>query len=193
VSAPTPVPSPVPSPALPERPELERVDEKFIAEMRGFGVPISDQDPGWTIDMAHAICATARDGRSHRYPPGVHTVIKLTEGMMENNPDWTRQQASRFTNGAVDHYCPDVRGPSQREIATMPPDERYLATLQDRLGITPVDDSLVRAAHQVCTWKEQGWWTDKIIDAMNSPNPREDELVIVETATDIYCPQYSDR
>jgi hypothetical protein len=75
----------------------------------------------------------------------------------------------------------------------MAPDERYLAALQDRLGITPVDDSLIQAAHQVCIWKEQGWWTDKIVDAMNSPNPREDEHVIVETATDVYCPQYRDR
>jgi len=166
------------------------VDGTFIAEMRGFGVPVADNDPHWTIDLAHAVCATARDGQPNRYPPGVHTVVQLTEGVMENNTDWTRQQATRFTNGAIDYYCPEIWGPSEKEIAAMPSDARYLAELQSRLGITPVDDSLVQAAQQVCTWKAQGWRTDKIIDAMHSPNSRDDERMIVEIATDVYCPQY---
>jgi hypothetical protein len=181
-------PEPLPPPA-----ELQGIDGKFVAEMRGFGVPISDEDPGWTTDLAHAVCATAQDGGRDRYPPGTFTVNMLTKGVMENNADWTRQQASRFTNGAVNYYCPDVWGPSQRKIAAMPPDDRYLAMLQDRLGITPVDDSLVRVGHQVCAWKEQGWWNDKIVDAINSPNPRDDEQVMVEMAIDVYCPQYSGR
>jgi len=63
----------------------------------------------------------------------------------------------------------------------------------DRLGITPVDGSIVRAGHQVCIWKEQGWRTDKIVDAINSPNPRDDEQIIVEIATDVYCPPYGGR
>lgn len=181
-SAPAPPPTPPP-------PILNGPDGEFIAEMKGFGVPISDQDPQWTIDLAHAVCATAHDpGR----PPGTHTVILLTEGVMENNPDWTRQQASRLTNGAVKHYCPEVWGPSQEKIASMPPDARYLAMLQDRLGITAVDDSLVQAAHQICARKAQGWSTGQVVDAMNSPNGREDEWVIVETAVNVYCPRYAD-
>ncbi|WP_229480848.1 DUF732 domain-containing protein [Mycolicibacterium mageritense] len=173
-------PPPQPSPAL------SGVDGQFIAEMKGFGVPVNDQDPQWTVDLAHAVCATARDG----HPPGTHTVTLLIEGVMENNPNWTRQQASRLTNGSIKHYCPEVWGPSRQEIASMPADARYLATLQDRLGITPVDDSLIRAAHQVCIRKSQGWSTDQVVDAINSPNERDDERVIVETAVDVYCPEY---
>ena len=57
----SPAPASPPAPAaLPEPAGLEGVDEKFIAEMRGFAVPIADNDPRWTIDLAHAVCATAR-------------------------------------------------------------------------------------------------------------------------------------
>jgi hypothetical protein len=190
----TAAPAPVsPSAVLPPpRPSLPAADEKFLAELRSFGVPVSDKDPGWTLGLAHAVCDTVHDSPS-RYPVGTSTVINLIDGVAQNNPDWSRQQASRFTNEAVDTYCPGVRGPSQQKIAKMAPDTRYLAMLQDRLGITPVDDSLVGAAHQVCVWKEQGWWNDKIVDAINSSNSREDEQVIVETAITVYCPQYGDR
>lgn len=179
-----PPPSVAPSPQ-----ELNAAAGQFIAEMKGFGVPVSDQDPQWTVDLARAICATAQ-GNHVRYPPGTHTVIVLIDGVMENNPDWTRQQASRLTNGAVDHYCPTVRGPSPQEIGMMAADDRYLATLQDQLGVTPVDDSLVRVAHQVCIRKSQGWLNNQVIDAMNSPNSRDHERVIVETAIGVYCPGY---
>jgi len=75
----------------------------------------------------------------------------------------------------------------------MPPDARFRAVLQDQLGVTPVDDSLTRAAHQICTWKAEGWWTDKIVSAMNGSNPPEDEQIIVETAVQVYCPQFATR
>jgi hypothetical protein len=187
-AAPPPTLAPPPGPPPPV--VLQGVDGKFIADMRRFGVPVSDQDPQWTVNLAHALCATVHDS-PQRYPVGTNTIGLLVKGVMENNPDWNRQQATRFTDGAVDQYCPDVRGPSPGDIAAMPPDARYLATLQDRLGMTPVDDSLVRAGHQVCDWKAQGWWNDKIVDAINSPNSRADEQVMVEVAVDVYCPQFS--
>ena len=169
-------------------------EDPFLAELRRYGVPVSQSDPQWTINLAHALCDTAQDPVTrYRYPPGGHTITVLTKGLRENDPTLTWQQAFRLTNSAVDHYCPEVRGPSQQQIAAMAPEPRYLALLQDRLGITPVDGTLVAGARQVCALKAQGWLTGQIVDAMNSPNPREDEQAIVEAATEVFCPQYRAR
>lgn len=196
-SANPPTPTPpatapqTPLPPTTEKNNLPDGDTEFVAKMRDFGVPVNDKDPEWTVMLAHAVCATATDPNSPgRYPPGKHTQNELTKGVMENNPDWTWQQAWRFTTSTIAHYCPDVAGPTQQEIAAMPDDDRYLAILQDRLGITPVNDSLVSAGHKVCDLTGQGWWPDKIIDVMNGPNPVADKQVIIETAISVYCPQY---
>ena len=181
--------APVPPTEAPSQPALSGVDGEFIAVLRGYGVPVSDEDPMWTIDLAHAVCGVAHDA-PQRYPPGTATLVVLAGGVLKNNPDWTRQQATRFVTNAVDYYCPDIRGPSQREIDSMPPDARYVALLQDRVGITPLDDSLKRLAYQVCDWKTQGWINDRIADAIDSRSTPEDEQVIVETAIEVYCPQY---
>lgn len=172
--------------------ELPGIDGEFVRQMRGFGVPVSDDDPQWIVDLARATCAAAVEGAETDYPPGTATVTHLVETLMNMNPDWTRQQASRFTSGTIDQYCPSVRGPSRDEIAALPDDERYLAVLQDRIGITPIDgdDSLLRVARQVCIWSGQGWNTDRMVEAINSNNPPEDERVIIDTAVDVYCPQY---
>lgn len=180
-----------PAPPEPPRPvQLAGEDGAFITEIRGYGVPVSDQDPQWSANMGHAVCDTVRDGGPTRYPPGTWVVMNLSNAVMTNNPGWTKQQSSRFTNAAIDHFCPYVRGPSRQEIAAMPPDARFLAMLQDRLGITPVDGSITRAGYQVCTWKSQGWSTSQIVDAMDSPNPPEDERSIADAAVEVYCPQY---
>lgn len=188
----TPAPPP-PTPATPTPPVLHGVDGEFIAAMRDYGVPVSEQDPQWTIDQAGAICAAAEDNPP-LYPPGTATVLVFIGGLMKNNPDWTRQQATRFTNVAVDYYCPWLRGPSQQEIAAMPPDQRYLAMLQDRLGITPTDNgvSLINAARQWCSLKAQGWGNSQVTNATTlSGNDRKDLPEMVEIAIDVYCPEFS--
>lgn len=180
--------SPAPPPS-PGSPKLDSTDQKFIDEMHEHGVPITDKDPDWTLSMAKAVCGVVHDAPASKYPPGTYTVIKLTDGILENNPGWTRQQAARFTNEAVKYYCPDVRGPSQQQITKMPPDARYLAMLQDRIGFTPVDNTLAQAGRQVCAWKQQGWGNDKIVDAIDGPSTIEDKQAIVETAIAVYCPE----
>ena len=178
VTRPAPVATPTP-------PKLSGVNAEFIAELKRFDVPVNDLDPQWNISMADAVCKTGAD-----MAPGTHAILLLTNAVMENNPSWDKRQASRFTNSAIDHYCPKVAGPSQDEINAMPPDARYLARLQDRIGITPTDNTLIGAAHQICEWQAQGWTVQQMTDAINSPNPPDDERIIVETATDVYCPQY---
>ena len=187
--------SPLPTPATPTPPVLQGVDGEFIAAMRGYGVPVSEQDPQWTVNQARAVCAAAQDNPG-RYPPGKDTVLAFVKGVMENNPDWTRQQATRFTDVAVDYYCPWLRGPSQQEIAAMPSDQRYLATLQDRLGITPTDNgvSLINAARQWCGLKAQGWQNYQVVNATTlGSNDRKDLPEMVEIAIDVYCPEFSGR
>ena len=187
--------SPLPTPATPTPPVLQGVDGEFIAAMRGYGVPVSEQDPQWTVGQARAVCAAAEDN-PRRYPPGKDAVLAFVKGVMENNPDWTRQQATRFTDVAVDYYCPWLRGPSQQEIAAMPSDQRYLTMLQDRLGITPTDNgvSLINAARQWCGWKAQGWQNYQVVDATTlGPNNRKDLPEMVEIAIDVYCPEFSGR
>jgi len=187
--------SPLPTPATPTPPVLQGVDGEFIAAMRGYGVPVSEQDPQWTVGQARAVCAAAEDN-PRRYPPGKDAVLAFVKGVMENNPDWTRQQATRFTDVAVDYYCPWLRGPSQQEIAAMPSDQRYLAMLQDRLGITPTDNgvSLINAARQWCGWKAQGWQNYQVVDATTlGANDRKDLPEMVEIAIDVYCPEFSGR
>ena len=161
--------------------------------MRGYGVPVSEQDPQWTVDQARAACLAAEDN-PRRYPPGKDTVLAFVKGVMENNPDWTRQQATRFTYSAVDYYCPWLWGPSPQEIAAMPPDQRYLAMLQDRFSITPSDNgaSLINGARQWCSLKAQGWGNGQIVNATTlSENNREDLPEMIEIAIDIYCPEFS--
>lgn len=189
-AVPAAAPAAIPAPPEPTPVKLEGADGKFIAEMRGYGVPVSDQDPQWSANMAHAVCATVHDGGPTRYPPGTWVVMQLTDAVMTNNPGWNRQQASRFTNGAISHFCPEVWGRSKQEIAALPSDERFLAMLQDRLGITPVDNTLINAGHQMCVWKSQGWTTSQIVEATNSPNSPDEEQTIVEIAVDVFCPQY---
>lgn len=168
-------------------------EEQLLATLRRYGVPVSEADPRWTANLAWAVCATARDGGPRRYPPGSATMSALVNGVMGNNPDWTRQQASRLVIEAVKTYCPEMTGPTQDEIAALPTDQRYLAMLADQLGITPVDDSLVRAAHQICRLWDQGWYFDQIAAQINSRNTDEDERILVDIATRVYCPQYSGR
>lgn len=194
---PAPTTTATPQPRLPKRtpaPPLADADATFLDKLRGFGVPINDSDPMWTVSLGRALCATALDPvSSHRYPRGSHTVSLLTKGLVEADPTLTPQEAFRLSNAAVEHYCPEVRGPSPREIAAMPPEARFLAMVQDRLGITPVDGSLVAGGRQVCELRASGATADQILDGMNSPNPREDEVVIVELATAVFCPQYAGR
>ncbi len=183
-AAPSPVAVATPSPKA-----LSGIDGQFIEEVRGYGVPVSDRDPDYTVKTARAMCATARDSPT-AYPPGTHTMNKFVTAMLELNSEWTRQQAYRFVNSAADYYCPDVRGIGTAAIAALPPDARFLAMLQDRLGITPSDGTLLAGGRQVCALRATGQSLDQIVDGMNSPNPREDERVIVETAVSVFCPQY---
>lgn len=185
--------TPPPAPTPPPLPALKGVDGKFIAEVRGYGVPVNDHDPQFTVNLAQATCATVRDKGPTQYPPGSSTLRHLTEGIMSLNHDWSYQQASRFTNSAVNYYCPEVRGPSKQDIAAMPPDQRFLAMLQDRLGFTTSDHgvSVINGAQQWCTWKAQGWGNDQIVDqSAASQISRDDMRKLVEIAIDVYCPQY---
>jgi hypothetical protein len=172
---------------------LTPAEEQLLANLRRYGVPVSEADPLWTASLAWAVCATARDGGPGRYPPGTDTMTALVQGVMDNNPGWTRQQASRLVLEAVNTHCPEMTGPSPQQIAAMPPDQRYLAMLADQLGITPVDGSLVRGAQQICALWAQGWYADQIAREINSPNSEDDERIIVDIATKVYCPQYSGR
>lgn len=187
--------SPRPTPATPTPPVLQGVDGEFIAAMRGYGVPVSEQDPQWTVDQARTICRAAEDN-PRRYPPGKDTMLAFVKYIKENNPDWTQQQATRLAHGGVDYYCPWVWGPNPQEIAAMPPDQRYLAMLLDRLGITPTDNgvSLINAARQWCGWKAQGWQNYQVVDATTlGTNNRKDLPEMVEIAIDVYCPEFSGR
>jgi hypothetical protein len=172
---------------------LTAAEEQLLANLRRYGVPVSEADPLWTASLAWAVCATAREGGPGRYPPGTATMTALTQGVMDNNPGWTRQQASRLVFEAVNTHCPEMTGPSPQQIAALPPDQRYLAMLADQLAITPVDGSLVRGAQQICALRAQGWYTDQIAREINSPNSDDDERIIVDIATKVYCPQYSGR
>lgn len=186
--------SPAP-PTGPTPPVLQGIDGEFIAAMRGYGVPVNEQDPQWTIGLARAICLAAEDNPL-RYPPSKGTVLLFVKYVRENNPGWSQQQATRLVHGGVDTYCPWVWGPSQQEIDAMPPDERYLAKLLDRLGITPLDNgvSLINAAHQWCSWKAQGWGNGQIVDATNlGDNDRKLLPEMVAIGIDVYCPELSGR
>jgi hypothetical protein len=174
-------------------PGLTAAEEQLLANLRRYGVPVSEADPLWTASLAWAVCATAREGGPGRYPPGTATMTALAQGVLDNNPGWTRQQASRLVFEAVRTHCPEMTGPSPQQIAAMPPDQRYLAMLADQLGITPVDGSLVRGAQQICALRAQGWYTDRIAREINSPNSDDDERIIVDIATKVYCPQYGGR
>lgn len=193
-AAPAPAAAPPMPVEPPAKPGLSAADARFLDTLRGFGVPINEADPAWTANLGHALCETALDPvSSNRYPPGGHTVSVLTKGLMQNDPSLTWQQAFRLSNTAVDQFCPEVRGPSPQQIAALPPDARFLAMIQDRLGITPVDGTLVAGARQMCEFKASGATDTQIVDGMNSPNPREDEIVILETAIATFCPQYMGR
>lgn len=183
----------IPTPATPTPPVLPGVDGEFIAAMRGYGVPVSEQDPQYTVGMARAVCRAAEDN-PRLYPPGKDTVLAFVEYTMESNPDWTRQQATRLAHGGVDYYCPWVWGPSPEEIAAMPPDKRYLALLLDRLGITPSDNgvSLINGARQWCSLKAQGWGNGQIVNATTlDQNSRKDLPEMLQIAIDVYCPEFS--
>lgn len=80
---PAAIPTAPMTPTPPPLPVLEGIDGQFVDEMRGYGVPVSDQDPQWTVNLARAVCSTVRDGGPHRYPPGFLTVRNLTDGVME--------------------------------------------------------------------------------------------------------------
>lgn len=192
VSSPvTTVPSATAPPVstTPVQPMLEGADADFIAELRGYGVPVSDEDPEFDIGMAHSICSLV-DEQPAKYPRGTSTMLGFVEGVMINNPSWSRQQATRFTEAATRHYCPEASGPTQDEIASMAPDDRFLAILQDRYGITFVGRTAVEAAPYICTWKSQGWTDDQVMNAIDSANTTEAEQAIVDTAVSVYCPRY---
>lgn len=180
-----------PEAPTPEQPKLDDADTAFIAELRRYGVPVSDKDPQFTIDMANAVCSLVHE-QPQKYPPGTYTMLNFVDGVMGNNPSCSNQQATRFTNAAARHYCPDAWGPSQDEIAAMAPDAQFLAILQDRYGITPVGggQSAIDAAPHICSWKSQGRTDDQVTDAINSNNTLEVEQAIVETAVRVYCPHY---
>ncbi|MGK2852643.1 MAG: DUF732 domain-containing protein [Microbacteriaceae bacterium] len=183
----------IPIPATPTTPVLQGVDGEFIAAMRAYGVPVNEQDPEFTVIQGTAICKAAEDN-PRRYPPGKDTVLAFVKYIKENNPGWTQQQATRLAHGGVDYYCPWVWGPSPEEIAAMPPDQRYLAMLLDRLGITPSDNgvSLINAARQWCSLKAQGWGNGRVVNETTlDGNNREDLPEMVQIAIDVYCPEFS--
>ncbi len=57
VQAPPP-PMVVAPPAPPPLPVLTGVDGKFITTLKGYGVPVNDHDPQFSVDLAKAVCAT---------------------------------------------------------------------------------------------------------------------------------------
>ena len=189
-TSPTPVATPPPEPPPPAEPSLVGADAEFIAELRSLDVPFSEKDPQYVIDVAQSICSLVRE-EPDKYPPGTYTMINFTDAMMTNNPDWSNRQATRFTQAAARHYCPDARGPSPDEIAAMAPDQRFLTILQDRYGMTPVSggQSAIDAAPYICSWKSQGWTNDQILSAISSNNSREINQAIVDTAVQVNCPR----
>lgn len=191
IAAPPPPPVQIPT-TPPPPPKLVGVDGRFIDEMVRVGVPVDVNDPSWTVELAKAVCATANDPALH-YPPGGHTVALLTRGVHENNPAWEQRQAARLTYGALNYYCPEVWGPSDEEIAAMPPDRRYHALLQDRAGLVPVDGSMLQAAYQVCARLAQGWWSDRIAETITGIADMDDKRILIQTAAEVYCPAFSGR
>ncbi|MGE3657140.1 MAG: DUF732 domain-containing protein [Mycolicibacterium sp.] len=183
---------PAPTVSTPVPPKLQAADAEFIAELKSYGVPVSGEDPQFDINMANAICALVHE-QPTKYPPGTSTILQFVTGVMGNNPSWSRQQATRFVNASASHYCPEASGPGQDEIASMPPDARFLAILQDRYGMTPTGggQSAIRAAPSICAWKSEGWTNDQVMEAITGNNTPDTERAIVETAVSVYCPEYS--
>lgn len=191
VNTPAAIPPPPPIPPLGAR--LDAPDAAFVTELRSYGVPVSDADPQYVIDMAKAMCALVHE-QPNKYPAGTYTMISFVDGVLGNNPEWSRPQATRFTRVAAEHYCPDAQGPGQDAIAAMPPEQKFIAILQDRYGILPgggSGQSAIDAAPTLCSWKAQGWTDDEILAAINSSNTPEVDQAILETSKAVYCQQFS--
>ncbi len=182
LAAPTPTPSPMS--------KLSPEDAAFVNEMRNYGVPVNEKDPESLVIWARGgVCGTALDPneKSH-FPPGSHTVTNLTRAVLENNKDWTYQQASRFTVTAIKRYCPDVGGPSRQEIAAMPPEQRFLAILQDQKGLVPVNETFITGARNICRLKGEGLTVGEIVDGINSDMSPDDKRFFAEAAINVLCP-----
>ncbi|WP_111509849.1 DUF732 domain-containing protein [Mycobacterium kyogaense] len=192
-TTPAALPPALTSSTPPPGPQLDATDAAYVAELRSYGVPVSDQDPQYVIDMAHGLCALVHE-EPNKYPAGTYTMINSVDAVLRNNPEWSRPQATRFTRVAAKHYCPDIQGPGQDAISAMPPEQRFIATLKDRYGIVPgggSGQSAIAAAPTLCSWKAQGWNDDQILAAIDSTNTPEVEQAILETSIAVYCPQFS--
>lgn len=169
-------------------------DKAFIDRMRELNVPIPDWR--YVTDHAKALCSTLDELHA---APGTDTVKTTEAAVASDRPKWNEAQVHYFVAGSIDFYCPKYWGPTKEEIAQMPPDDRYLALLGDRIGFwhdTPEQaQNAINSGNQICAQIRSGLTPDQVganVYEGSKQTPyftRERADTVVRTAMEVYCPR----
>ncbi len=163
-------------------------DRKFVQILRDDKIPVDDWR--YTVTRAQSLCQALTTMKA---APGDDTIETARQSVKLDNAEWNPAQIYNYTATTIEMYCPQFWGPTPEELAAMAPDDRFLATIGSRVGIS--DPSVIRVGHSVCSQLEYGYAYDKVVgdifDANNSKKnwTRDKAARLVDTSIEIYCPE----
>ncbi|QDF19774.1 hypothetical protein QEH38_gp42 [Mycobacterium phage LilSpotty] len=167
-------------------------DRDFMARLRERGVPADDWR--YYVDWAKLLCRTWQQSG---IPPGVQATKWVEQEVREKEPTWSTAQVFQFTANTLSWYCPDIFGPTEEELAAMPPEDRLVFLLGSHVGLKVDDPASVAAmARGVCAELAAGNVVGAVIDGVQAANEshhgwsRDTSTGVVFASIEAYCPEF---
>ncbi|AID58981.1 hypothetical protein PBI_GAIA_165 [Mycobacterium phage Gaia] len=163
-------------------------DKTFIDHLESAHVPA--QDWRYTVDRAKALCSSLTELAA---PGGTHTVNIAREAVHLDHKGWSDAQVYNYVGATFETYCPQFWGPTKEQLAAMTPDERFVALIGDRTGLSSHDGTMAQAGHTICETLPHGY--DAVVDSLVRGNAgskgwdKDRAETFVDTAIEVHCPQ----
>ena len=154
------------------------------------------EDWDYYVRNAKIMCDTVRKGE----PPGNFGFDVVKQVVRSDEPTWTTPQILNYSAAIYNWYCPEMWGPTDEQVAAMPPEQRLKARSNSCAGMMePIDmNQMTSIAQNICQMLDGGTAYDKAVhtvhDSNKEANPQFTEDVargVVGASVEAYCPAYT--
>jgi hypothetical protein len=163
------------------------LDRQFMDRLHELKVPADDWR--YYVDWAQRMCKIVREGE----PPGAFGLNVVQQVVRNTEPTWTTPQILNFAATIYNSYCPEMWGPTEEELAAMPPEQRFIARMGSRSGLMPPKnpESIVASGKLVCTQLRAGRARAAIVEDIESQSKwtADQSEAMVGVSVEVFCPE----